>query len=85
MSRVELKVDRVEDKVDTVLSTVQRTLTAVLGLANNECSYPRMFLVLPKQRSRAGNMARLFETCDRFVVVFLSEATLTPIKVHKMW
>ena len=78
------KLERVEEKVDATLAAVQKSLTVVLSLVNEDCSYPRTFLVLPKVERTGGSassrMRRLFETCDTFQVVFLCETTLAPIK-----
>ena len=84
LERVEAGVGRVEEKVDATLAAVQKSLTVVLSLVNEDCSYPRTFLVLPKVERTGGStssrMRRLFETCDTFQVVFLCETTLAPIR-----
>ena len=84
LERIEAGVGRVEEKVDATLAAVQKSLTVVLSLVNEDCSYPRTFLVLPKVERTGGStssrMRRLFETCDTFQVVFLCETTLAPIK-----
>ena len=76
---------RAEKKLDGISAALQQNLTAVLSLVNDDCRYPRTFLMLPKPRreeggSAIGRMRHWFETCDTFTVVFLCEKTLTPIK-----
>ena len=45
---------RVEGKVNATLAAIKQSLTAVLGLVNDDCRYPRTFLVLPKKSSGGG-------------------------------
>ena len=79
---------RVEGKVNATLAAIKQSLTAVLGLVNDDCRYPRTFLVLPKKRGGGGGggggvterMRGWFETSDTFQVVFLCETTLRHIK-----
>jgi serine/threonine protein kinase len=85
---------RAEKKLDTISTAVHQSLTMLLGVANDDCRYPRTFLVLPKkvlkQQGGGGSggggnrvtrrLRGVFETSDTFVVVFLCERTLAPIR-----
>jgi serine/threonine protein kinase len=59
---------RIDGKVDSVQSMVQKALTTVLAMANDELQYPTTFIVLPMPSEAGGkrSLAGWFKTPDRW-------------------
>ena len=85
--RIEAGIGRIESALEVQARTNRQILTGVLGLTNDECSYPRTFLVIPEPRGGGGGMGtrlkQMFEICDTYMIVFLCERTLRRIPYGK--